>query len=251
MFEQSVLDNARQGRSNWSWMGLVVQAGIVTGILLVPMVSPEILSVMLPKALIYVPLKPVTPIEVEVQPARSASATNPNSPVVARTAVRVFRAPSTIQPVANIIDPAGYAPPAFTIGTGNVSANTLDAPGTSLIGVGTVPMAPPPKPSEPIKNEPPKRIRVGGDVQGANILSRVNPVYPPLAKQARIQGLVKLEGVIAKDGTIQQLRLISGHPLLAPAALAAVKQWRYRPTHLNGEPVEVVAPIDVNFILSN
>jgi protein TonB len=92
---------------------------------------------------------------------------------------------------------------------------------------------------------------VGGEVLGAKILSRVNPVYPPLAKQARIQGLVKLEGVIAKDGTIEQLRLLSGHPLLAPAALAAVKQWRYRPTLLNGEPVEVVAPIEVHFILSH
>jgi protein TonB len=206
---------------------------------------------MLPKALIFVPLKPVTPIEVEVQPAHSANTANPNSPVVARQPVRVFRAPSTIQPVANIIDPPGYAPPAFTIGTGLVSANTADYSGPTIIGVGIVPTAPPLKPAEPPKNEPPKRIRVGGDVQGANILSRVNPVYPPLAKQARIQGLVKLEGVIAKDGTIQQLRLISGHPLLAPAALEAVKKWRYRPTHLNGEPVEVVAPIDVNFILSN
>ena len=83
------------------------------------------------------------------------------------------------------------------------------------------------------------------------MLNRVLPIYPPLAKAARIQGLVRLEGIIARDGTIQQLRVIGGHPLLVQAALDAVRRWRYRPTHLNGEPVEVIAPIDVNFILSN
>lgn len=72
MFEQSVLDNGRQKRSKWSWMGLVVQAGVVTGMLLVPMISPEILSVMLPKALIYVPLKPIAPVTVEPQPTASS-----------------------------------------------------------------------------------------------------------------------------------------------------------------------------------
>ena len=76
------------------------------------------------------------------------------------------------------------------------------------------------------------------------------PVYPPLAKQARIQGTVRLNAIISRDGTIQNLQLVSGHPLLAPAALAAVKQWVYEPTLLNGEPVEVVTVIDVNFTLS-
>jgi periplasmic protein TonB len=75
------------------------------------------------------------------------------------------------------------------------------------------------------------------------------PVYPPLARQARIAGAVMLEGIIARDGTVKNLRVLSGHPLLAGAALEAVRQWRYRPTLLNGEPVEVIAPIAVNFVL--
>ena len=83
------------------------------------------------------------------------------------------------------------------------------------------------------------------------MLHRVIPNYPPLAKSARIQGLVRLEGIIARDGTIQQLRVVGGHPLLVQSALDAVRQWRYKPTYLNDEPVEVIAPIDVNFILSN
>lgn len=251
MFEQSVLDNSRVKRSKWSWMGLVIQAGLVTGMLLIPMVSPEILSVVLPQAQIYVPRKAPTPVEVEVQSASNTQVASANSVTVARQPVRVFRAPNAIQPVANIIDAEGYDPPSFTTGTGKVLANTVDYSGPTVIGTGVLPTAPPPRPPEPAKKDPPVRHRVGGNVQAANILSRVNPVYPPLAKQARISGLVKLEGVIATDGTVQQLKVLSGHPLLVPAALAAVKQWRYRPTHLNGDPVEVIAPIDVNFILSN
>jgi protein TonB len=91
---------------------------------------------------------------------------------------------------------------------------------------------------------------VGGNVQAANLIKKVTPVYPPLAKQARIQGKVILSAVISKDGTIQDLKVISGHPLLIPSALEAVKQWVYQPTLLNGEPVEVSTQIDVNFTLS-
>jgi protein TonB len=92
---------------------------------------------------------------------------------------------------------------------------------------------------------------VGGNVQSAKLVRQPKPVYPPLAKQARIQGTVKFQAIIGKDGTIQNLQLISGHPLLVPSATEAVKQWVYQPTLLNGEPVEVVTQIDVNFTLSS
>ena len=112
MFEQSVLDNMRQGRSKWSWMGLVVQAGLVTAMLLVPMVSPEVLSVMLPKSLIYVPVKSVAPIEVEVQPAPGSRANSQNTVVIARPVARAFTAPRSYNnPVNNIIDSGDFAPP--------------------------------------------------------------------------------------------------------------------------------------------
>jgi protein TonB len=88
---------------------------------------------------------------------------------------------------------------------------------------------------------------VGGNVQQANLLEQVRPQYPPLARQARIQGVVVLEAVINKEGTVDNLKVITGHPLLINAALDAVKQWRYKPTMLNGEPVEVVTTITVNF----
>jgi len=129
------------------------------------------------------------------------------------------------------------------------------APGGVIGGIiGSVPTAappPPPPPAEKPKPATPQRIRVGGNVQAANIARMVRPSYPPLAKQARIQGTVRFNAVIAKDGTIQNLQVVSGHPLLIPAATEAVRQWVYKPTMLNGEPVEVQTQIDVNFTLSN
>jgi protein TonB len=123
--------------------------------------------------------------------------------------------------------------------------------GGGLGGIlGTVPAAAPPPP--PVKEVPktPKQIRVGGNVQAANLIKKITPQYPALAKQARIQGTVRFTAVIGKDGTIQNLTLVSGHPLLVPSATEAVKQWVYKPTLLNGEPVEVITQIDVNFTLS-
>jgi protein TonB len=110
------------------------------------------------------------------------------------------------------------------------------------------PPPPPPKPSE--RPQTPQRIRVGGAVEAANIIRAPRPVYPQLAKQARIQGTVRFTAIIGKDGTVQNLELVSGHPLLVSAAQEAVKQWVYKPTTLNGEPVEVITQIDVNFTLS-
>jgi protein TonB len=107
--------------------------------------------------------------------------------------------------------------------------------------------APPPPPPKP---QAPKRIRVGGQVESARLIFQPKPDYPPLAKMARIQGTVRLDAIISKDGTIQDLKVISGHPLLVKAALDAVGRWRYQPTMLNGDAVEVATEIDVNFTLS-
>ncbi len=128
-------------------------------------------------------------------------------------------------------------------------------------GTGILPsaasIAPPPPVAkatapEPVRTAAPpaERIRVGSGVQEAKIITKVIPVYPALARQARVSGTVELLGVIARDGTVQHLQVISGHPLLTRAAVDAVRQWIYRPTLLNGNPVEVVSPIQVRFILN-
>ncbi|MDQ6678407.1 MAG: energy transducer TonB [Acidobacteriota bacterium] len=94
-------------------------------------------------------------------------------------------------------------------------------------------------------------IRVGGRVADANILLRIQPQYPPLARQARIQGTVRFNVVIGQDGHLQNLQLVSGHPLLVQAAQEALTQWTYKPTLLNGNPVPVITTVDINFSLSD
>lgn len=101
----------------------------------------------------------------------------------------------------------------------------------------------------PPKAETPQRIRVSSGVQEAKLLNKVTPPYPPLASRARIQGTVQLQAIIGKDGTVQNLRVIDGHPMLVQAAVQAVQQWRYQPTVLNNEPVEVETIINVVFKL--
>ncbi|MEZ5399526.1 MAG: M56 family metallopeptidase [Bryobacteraceae bacterium] len=103
-------------------------------------------------------------------------------------------------------------------------------------------------PGEPAA--PGTRIRVGGNVQAAKLTTKVPPVYPPLARTARIQGAVRFNVVIAPDGAVRSMQLIHGHPLLVDAAQQALARWVYEPTLLNGNPVEVVTVVDVNFTLS-
>ena len=96
----------------------------------------------------------------------------------------------------------------------------------------------------------PPPIRVGGQIQNARLLHRVQPVYPEDAIQQQVSGVVKLEAIIGVDGVVRDLKLLEGHPMLATAAIDAVSQWRYRPTRLNGIDVEVVTLIDVRFNLT-
>jgi protein TonB len=101
-----------------------------------------------------------------------------------------------------------------------------------------------------VKPAAPQKLRVPSGVAAGMLIYQLKPAYPRLAAQARIQGTVVLQAVIAKDGTVHDLHVISGHPMLLPAAIEAVRQWRYRPYLLNNEPVEVDMQINVNFTLS-
>lgn len=139
------------------------------------------------------------------------------------------------------------APPAMASG-GVVGGVPGGVPGGQMGGViggiiSSTPVAVP-------KVATPQRVRVSQGVTQGLLIRKVQPLYPPLARQARIQGNVVLAAEISKDGTIENLHLISGHPMLAPAAIEAVKQWRYKPYILNGEPVEVETQVTVIFSLS-
>ena len=156
------------------------------------------------------------------------------------------------------------APGAHNVQPAVIGPETFDAPslpGLSDYGFGLnsspildraarITPATPPPPHDPKPAPAPSGpIRVSQGVQMAKLVKRVIPEYPPLARSARVSGTVHLVGIIAKDGAIRNLELVSGHPLLTRAALEAVAQWIFKPTLLNGEPVEVIAPIDVNFSL--
>ncbi|HTW31615.1 MAG TPA: energy transducer TonB [Candidatus Sulfotelmatobacter sp.] len=125
-----------------------------------------------------------------------------------------------------------YTGPSVTSGPG---LSSLPLPGTRALP------SPPPTSTA-------RQFRTSSMLQGS-LIRQVQPSYPPMARTAHVQGSVVLAALISSDGTIRNLRLISGHPMLAPAAIDAVSQWRYRPYILNGEAIEVETQITVNFKL--
>ena len=242
MFEQSLLLDHAAGKKTGALAASLTAQTLLVGVLIA---IPLIYGDHLPDVRLFIPLSlPAPPPAPQHAQATSSSSTNRNS--LAPT--KIFT-PTRVADLSQIPDVAFVeAPPAFTSsgadgvpgGTGMPSAMSQLFPG---------PISPPkPRVADP-PSPPAQPQRVGGDVQAAKLVKKVIPVYPPLARQARVSGTVQLIGVIAKDGTIQQLQVVSGHPLLVKAALDAVRQWIYRPTLLNGQAVEVIAPIDVIFTL--
>lgn len=257
MFEQVMLQRAAPGNRAWTTaLGAAGEALLVAAAVVAPMISPQAL----PRVQSSI-VQLLTPAAPPPPPApREAQAAAP----------RVFRgfqmwgnrlvAPVLVPPRPVLIDEPPVAA-GFETGLGGVEGGVPGGipggvPGALLDAI--VRRVAPPKPvAAPAAQPPPApapaaeivRIKVGGHVQQGMLLHRVIPVYPPLALQARISGSVNLVGVIGTDGRIRGLELTSGHPLLVPAALEAVRQWVYRPTFLNGDPVEVIAPICVTFTL--
>ncbi len=120
--------------------------------------------------------------------------------------------------------------------------------GTRRHGVdGSIGLSVNPAPPLPPASTHPLRVSHWAD---GNLIYRVQPLYPPIARQARVQGAVELRAIISKAGTIENLIVVRGHPMLSAAAIEAVKQWRYHPYLLNNEPIEVETEITVNFVLS-
>jgi protein TonB len=222
---------------------------IIIGVMvLVPLIYTEAL----PKAQLMTFLAAPPPPPPPPPPPAAAA---PAPRIIRRVSVEdVMRAPTVIpKTIAQVKDEPEPPPNA---GVGVVGGVPGGVPGGSFGGVlggvigGALSNATPPPPPPPPKPQAPKRIRVGGQVESAKLIFAPKPEYPPLAKMARIQGTVRLDATISKDGTIQDLKVISGHPLLVRAALDAVQRWRYQPTLLNGDSVEVATEIDVNFTLA-
>jgi periplasmic protein TonB len=250
MFEQTFVEGV--GKTNKTWT-VLLSFGLQILLIVIAIIIPMIYFDALPKSQLTSFL--VAPPPPPPPPPPPAAA----PPKVIKVIPRQFdagrlMAPKAIPKEIAMIKEEELPPPSAGGVVGGVPGGM---PGGSIGGViggivGSVPSAAPPPPPPPKADKPvtPQRIRVGGNVQQAMLIRQPKPVYPPLAKQARISGHVILNAVIGKDGTIKDLTFASGHPLLVPAAMEAVKQWVYQPTLLNGEPVEVVTQIDVNFTLS-
>ena len=199
--------------------------------------------------LLYTDRLPFAPLQLPtfLPPPPAPEVVKPEAARRARPRVwRPLTVPTSIPPLNRQLDLIDDTPaPLTSIDTGAFLPPTL---GTIISRV----IPPPPPPPQPQVTEiaPSKPITVTSDVQAAKLIRKVIPVYPRLAIAAHISGTVRLIGIVAKDGTVQQIRVVSGPALLVEAALDAVRQWVYRPTMLNNKPVEVIAPIDVIFTLS-
>lgn len=239
MFEQTFVSRGDRGRSPVTIAASFAgQALIVLCLMLAPLLHPQALRYVLQRGM----LDPPRPLVQIVQTAAPPHAT-PSRQIFRAS---ILQAPAKVpQRIAMISDPA----PELGIQTsasGVAGDNSLP-----FAPLGEIPKPQPPPPApKPVLNKPPSRVRVSVSVQQARLTYQVKPAYPPLARAARISGTVVLEATIGKDGSIQNLQLVSGHPLLSQSALAAVAQWKYRPTLLSGEPVEVATQIIVNFVLS-
>jgi protein TonB len=238
MFEELLVSNPYATKTNKRWtvlVSFVFQVTFLGILLLIPLIYTEALPKAMLATLLVAPPPPPPPPPPPAQVQ-----------VVRKVQVHLMDAGKLMAPKAipkNVTIIKEEAEPDMGGMVGGVVGGVAGGSMSGVIGGVIGGMPGPPKPVQ-------SRIKVGGNVTAARIVNRTTPVYPPLARQTRISGTVRLHAIIAKDGTVQQLEVLSGHPLLVQAALEAVRQWRYQPTLLNGEPVEVDTTVDVIFSLN-
>jgi protein TonB len=178
------------------------------------------------------------------------------SPYAHAPSSAVLSASAAPAQVPKAVAPISEAPPLPDIALNTSPAVPGAVPGGQpggLIGgiPNSLPGPPPPAAApEPATPAVTPRLKVGGNVEAARLVHEVTPEYPRVAKMGRVSGTVRMNAIIAKDGKVEHLTVISGHPLLVQSAMDAVKQWVYKPTYLNGAPAEVETEIDVNFTLA-
>jgi len=244
MFEDSLIESGGRLKTSRGWTSIVsfaIQIGIICIMVLIPLIFTEALPKQQLMTFLVAPPPPPPPPPPAAAPVKIVK-------VIQTDIVNgQLRTPTKIPQKVQMIK-EDEAPPPVIASTGVVGGVPGGVPGGSMGGVigsvlSSTPVAVP-------HIATPQRVRVSSGVVSGLLLRKVQPNYPPLARQARIQGVVVLQAEISKEGNIQNLQLISGHTMLAPAAIEAVKQWKYKPYLLNGEPVEVETQVQVNFTLA-
>ena len=249
MFEDSLLESGGRNsrlhrRGPWATLvSFVIQIALVGVLVLIPLIYTEALPKQQLMGYLVAPPPPpppppppaAAPVVKVVRPQTEIDNGKLKAPTAIPKRIAMIREeelpPSTggLGVVGGIGGPGG--------GQGGVLGGVLGAIAASA-------------PTAVPKAATPKRVPVSAGVTAGLLIRKVQPNYPPLAKQARISGSVVLQAVIGKDGTIQNLRAVSGHPMLIQSAIDAVRQWKYKPYFLNGEPVEVDTQVTVNFTLA-
>src|SRR5271157_3109785 len=236
MFEDSLLESGgrlKTKRGRTTTFAIILEIGLVGLMVLMPLIFTEALPKQQLMTFLVAPPPPPPPPPPAAAPVK----------VVRQIQTDIvngqLRTPTKIPQKVQMIKEEEAPPPVMA------SSGVVGGQMGGVIGgiISSTPVAVP-------KVATPQRVRVSQGVSAGLLVKRIQPNYPPLARQARIQGTVVLHAVISKDGSIEGLTLISGHPMLAPAAIDAVKQWKYKPYLLNGEPVEVDTEVLVNFTLS-
>jgi len=243
MFEDSLLESGgrlKTKRGLTTTFAIFLEVGLIIIMVLLPLIFTEALPKQQLMTFLVAPPPPPPP------PPPAAAPVHVVHQVQTDIVNGALRTPTKIPQKIQMIK-EDEAPPSMA-SAGVVGGVPGGIPGGQMGGViggiiSSTPVAVP-------KVATPQRVRVSQGVSQGLLVRKVNPTYPPLARQARIAGTVILRAVISKDGSIENLTLVSGHPMLAPAAIDAVKQWKYRPYLLNGEPVEVDTEVQVNFTLA-
>lgn len=249
LFSDSLLQySGQRSRQTWATFSSFTIQCVMLGILLL---LPLYFTQELPKAQLLTflvtppPPPPPPPADQQVARVTRQIQTDLMTSGLLRTPTRI---PTKVQMIKE-----DDAPPPMASSGGVVGGVPGGIPGGQLSGViggivnSTSSLAFVPK----LQPAVPQRVRISQGVTSGLLLHRVEPPYPLIAKSARISGSVVLKAIIDKEGNIKDLQLVSGHPLLVPAAIDAVKQWRYRPYLLNGQPVEVETTVTVIFAFLN
>jgi len=240
VFTHSLLESSAQTRRGLTTtVSFIVQAIAITIMVALPLFYTQALPKVMSLGAVLGPPHGEAP-RVQASEQRSARASH------AEMMGNTLQPPITIRRGVAEIHDAG-SPEPMSSGTGPAVPGAI-GPGDA--GIGIMALLPlPPRPISPPPARPTRPFPISGGVSQGLLIRQVRPAYPAMAVAAHVQGAVVLSAVISRRGTIENLCLMSGHPLLVQSAMDAVRQWRYQPYLLNGEPVEVETQITVNFTL--
>jgi protein TonB len=250
LFEDSLLDSTIGQRKRRTWatgLSFALQIFFIGFLLLLPLWFTDVLP---KEQLVTFLVAPPPP-----PPPPPAAASRPPAPRVVKVTSNIangrLRTPSRIPAKVLMVKEDDSPPPPVATTGGVVGGVPGGIPGGQLSGVigGIISSSSSPAVAPTLSKPVPavQRVRVSSGVTDGLLIHRVEPTYPPLARQARIEGSVVLTAFIDKGGNVQRLSVVSGHPLLVSAAIDAVKQWRYKPLLVNGQPIEVETTVTVNF----